>query len=145
MGLSTLQQKFADLFIELGNATDAYKKAGYKVKSDAVAKANASRLLTNANVKIYVENRMKELEKDSIAKQDEVLQFLTAVLRNEVREQIPLGIGEGHQALEEKDMSAKDRIKAAELLGKRYALFTENHNVDVTAQVVFVEDLPDDE
>ena len=55
------QRKFADNYIKNGNATEAYVNAGYKVRSNKTARANASRLLTNANVKAYIEKRLKQL------------------------------------------------------------------------------------
>lgn len=130
------------MYIELGNATDAYKKAGYKAKGKSI-EVNASKLLRNPKVKLYIEERMELHQQKSVASQEEVLQFLTSILRNEVTEQVPLGVGDGAQTLEEKEMSAKDRIKAAELLGKRYALFTDNQNLNVEAQVVFKENIKD--
>ncbi|MED4977210.1 terminase small subunit [Weizmannia sp. FSL K6-0777] len=139
--LTPKQKSFADYYIELGNATEAYRKAGYAVKSDAAARANASRLLTNANVKSYIEQRMKELESEQIASQEEVLRFLTSVLRGEITEEVPLLVGEGMQELSSKDVSIKDRVKAAELLGKRYAMWTEKQQVEGSQQVIFVEDL----
>ncbi|RUS42281.1 terminase small subunit [Cohnella sp. AR92] len=125
MSLPEKQKRFADFFIESGNATDAYLKAGYKVKSADVAKANASRLLANANVRAYIDSLIASKDEERIAKQDEVLEFLTSVLRGKVQEQIPLGLGMGEQTLVKKELDGKDRIKAAELLGKRYGIWAD--------------------
>lgn len=56
------QQAFADFYIELGNATEAYNRAYPNVKKDKTAKAAGSRLLTNVNVKAYIDERMEELK-----------------------------------------------------------------------------------
>ncbi|MDF1507631.1 terminase small subunit [Robertmurraya sp. DFI.2.37] len=143
MKLTEKQKRFADYYIESGNATDAYLKAGYSVKSADVAKVNASRLLTNANVKTYIDERIAEKDNKRIAKQDEVLEFLTNVLRGEVQEQFPLGLGMGEQKLVKKELDGKDRIKAAELLGKRYAMWTDKQQVDGNIGVTIVDDIDD--
>lgn len=115
-----------------------------KVKKESTARSAGSRLLTKVNVKAYIDKRMEELKKQSIAEQDEVLQFLTKVMRGEVTEKIPVGLGEGYQELKDKEPYLKDRIKAAELLGKRYMIWTEKHQVE-NITPVFVEDVPEDD
>ena len=142
--LTEKQRRFADEYIRLGNGTQAYLLAYTNVKSEATARANSSRLLTNANVKAYIDEVMQELKKESIAEQDEILQYLTGILRGEHTEQTLRGTGEGAQTISDIDVSAKDRIKAAELLGKRYTMWTDKHEVlDVTP--VFKEDVPNDD
>jgi len=69
---------------------------------------------------------------------------LSKVLRGEVVEQVPLGLGMGEQTLVNKRLDGKDRIKAAELLGKRYAIWTEKQSVEVTTPI-FVENIPDED
>lgn len=133
MKLTEKQKRFCDYYIETGNATESYLKAGYKVKTDGAARANASRLLTNANIKSYIDKRLKELEDKRIAKAEEVLKHLTAAMRGEIEEEVVVveGIGEGESRARvlKKQISAKERIKAAELLGKRYTLFTDKLDV----------------
>jgi phage terminase small subunit len=138
------QRRFADEYVKTGNISSSYKIAYPNVKKDAAARASGSRLLTKANVRSYIDERLEELKKQSIAEQDEILQFLTAVMRGEHTEQIPIGIGEGAQQLEDKDPFLKDRVKAAELLGKRYVMWTDKQQVE-TITPVFVEDVPDED
>jgi phage terminase small subunit len=144
MELTEKQRRFADEYVRTGNISSSYKIAYPSVKKDSAARASGSRLLTKANVKSYIEERLEQLKKESIAKQDEILQFLTAVMRGEHTEQIPVGIGEGAQQLEDKDPFLKDRVKAAELLGKRYVMWTDKQQVE-TITPVFVEDVPDED
>jgi phage terminase small subunit len=150
MILREKQKRFADYYLETGIEYEAYIKAGYKVKSEAVARANASRLLTNANVKIYIAERLKEIEDARIAKPEEVMKFLSASMRGEITEEVVVveGCGEGCSDAKtvEKQISAKERIKAAELIGKRYALFTEKVNLSGNLGVQIVDDIhePDD-
>lgn len=142
MKLTAKQQRFVDEYLIDLNATQAAIRAGY---SEKTAGAIGIENLKKPIIKIAIEERMAEKEEKTIAKQDEVLQFLTSVLRNEVTEQIPLGIGEGAQRLEDKEMAAKDRLKAAELLGKRYGLFTEKLDIKGELGVTIVDDVTDDE
>ena len=126
--LTPKQKAFADYFIELGNATEAYIKAGYNKKG---ARANSARLIANDSVKQYIDERLAKIEDARIAKGEEVLQYLTKVMRGEEKDQFGL------------DASLQDRTKAAELLGKRYRLFTEKIEVDGVQQVQIVDDIDD--
>lgn len=66
-------------------------------------------------------------------------------MRGEQREQVLRGVGMGEQTITNMDVGAKDRIKAAELLGKRYRLFTDKVEAEVTGKVVFAneDEIPD--
>ncbi|MBH9985195.1 terminase small subunit [Lactobacillus sp. M0390] len=110
------QRKFADNYIKSGNATEAYVNAGYKVRSNETARANASRLLTNANVKAYIERRLKQLESAKLATAQETLEYLTSVMRGEQTETVVTAKG----LYKNVEVSAKDRITAAKELLKRY-------------------------
>lgn len=80
---------------------------------------------------------MQELEDKAIAKQDEVLKYLSAVMRGEEKEEILKSAGDYKQEIIEIDVSAKDRIKAAELLGKRYGSWTERQDISLDIPVLF--------
>lgn len=111
--ISQAQKNFVDYFIESGNQTEAYKKAYPKCKNDNSAAASASKLLRNNKVKQYLDVRMAAVDSDKIATAEDVLEYLTSVMRGEEKDQFGL------------DASLSDRTKAAELLGKRYMLFKE--------------------
>lgn len=127
------QKIFADEYMIDLNATRAYKVAYPTVKKDEVARANASRLLTNANVKKYISDQMEKIHDKRIADAQEVMEYLTAVLRGEStgQEIVVEGIGDGMSEARtmEKKPSEKEKLKAAELLGRRYSLFTEKVEV----------------
>lgn len=131
--MSLKQQRFADEYIISGNATNAAIKAGYSSK---YANTNASKLLQNTTIKSYIDERLAQLASDKIATQKEVLTYLTSVMRGETQEQTLCGIGELGQEIVDIDVSAKDRIKAAELLGKRFRMWTEKVETDVKQTVV---------
>lgn len=121
MKLTEKQKRFIDYYIETGNATESARRAGY---SEKYINTNASKLLQNTTIKAAITARLKALEDKRIAKADEVLKFLTATLRGEVKDvQIVVeGTGDGcsKASLVETRASVRDRIKAAENLLKRY-------------------------
>ena len=113
--LSTKQKDFADEYIICGNATQAAIEAGYSVN---YAKSQSHKLLVNVGVKSYIDERLKEIESAKTATQQEVLEYLSSVMRGEQREQTLIGMGQGFQEKTYIDVSAKDRLKAADLLNK---------------------------
>ena len=128
--LTLKQKKFADEYIISGNATQSAIKAGYSKKTAGVI---AVENLEKPNIKAYIDERLKELDDKAIAKQEEVLQYLTAVMRGQSKSAVVVieGLGEGlsEARLINKTPDEKDRIKAAELLGKRYGAFTEKVDI----------------
>lgn len=116
MKLTAKQRKFCDEYIKSGNATEAYFKAGYQIKSNEAARANASRMLTKANIKEYIETRLKQLESKKLAGAREILEYLTSVMRGEQTESVATARG----VYDNVPVSAKDRISAAKELLKRY-------------------------
>ena len=127
MKLTIKQKRFADEYIISGNAEEAAIIAGYSKK---YARGNAYKLVANIGIKSYIDKRLKEFEDKAIAKQEEVLQYLTSVMRGEHEEEVLYGVGEGVQSTRHIEVGAKDRLKAAELLGKRYRLFTDKVELD---------------
>lgn len=142
MKLTVMQKKFADEYIRTGNGLQSAIKAGYSERS---AKEIASETLTKPNVKAYVEKRMKELEKDTIADADEVLQYLTRVMRGEIDEPTLKGVGKGEQELIYTEPQINDRTRAAELIGRRYAIFTDKLELDGDLGVNIIDDIPEGE
>jgi phage terminase small subunit len=136
--LTEKQKRFADYYIETGNATQSAIKAGY---SEKTAKVIGNENLTKPYIRSYIDERLAEKENKRIAQQDEVLSYLTSLMRGEKREQVLRGIGQGAQVVDEMEVSAKDRIKAAELLGKRYGLWVDKQELDVKGAVTFVDDI----
>lgn len=128
------QKRFCDEYLIDCNATRAYKTVYKNVKSDETAKSAASRLLTNVNVKKYIDDRMEEIHNEKTADAQEVIEYLTSVMRGEsTSEEIVVeGTGDGCSIARaiEKAPSEKDRLKAAELLGKRYGLYTDKVDMD---------------
>lgn len=132
--LSIKQKRFADEYIISGNAYQSALKAGY---SKNYSKGNVVKLLENVSVKAYIDERLAEINNRKIADQQEVLEYLTSVMRGEVTEPLTVLDGDGYQRVIDASPSVATRNKAAELLGKRYRIFTEKQEVEVTGQVIF--------
>ena len=134
--LTAKQQRFCDEYLIDLNATQAAIRAGYSEKN---ARNIASENLAKPNISKYIADRMAEKEKSLIADQDEVLRYLTSVLRGESQstEIVVEGIGEGCSEARtiQKEPSEKDRLKAAELLGKRYGLYTDRVETEVDMEL----------
>ena len=143
------QKRFCDEYLIDCNATRAYKAVYQNVKSDETAKSAASRLLTNVNVKKYIDDRMEELHNEKTADAQEVIEYLTSVLRGEstAQEIVVEGIGDGCSEARtmEKSPSEKERLKAAELLGKGYSLFTDKVETDVDMDLNITIDYGEDD
>lgn len=136
--LTIKQKKFADEYIISGNASEAALKAGYK--NEVSGREN----LQKPTIKNYIDERMKELEQEAIANQTEVLKFLTSIMRGEQTEQTLISDGsEQGQRITNIEVSAKDRIKAAELLGKRYGSWTDKVDLSSDLTLIFEDDYGD--
>lgn len=143
MGMTEKQKRFADEYLIDLNGTRAYKVAYPRVKSDAAASVNASRMLRIAKVKTYIDEQLEKIHNEKTADAQEVMEYLTAVMRGETESSVLSLCGDGCQEILEKPPDEKERLKAAELLGKRYSLFTDKveHGGDIGG-VVIVNDIP---
>ena len=122
--LTEKQKRFIDYYIETANATESAKRAGY---SEKTAKNIGAENLTKLN--FFIQKKLEEKESNRIASQDEVLEYLTKVMRGELKDQFGL------------DASLQDRTKCAELLGKRYGTFKEKVDVNGSIPVVIEDDI----
>lgn len=141
-GMTAKQKMFCDEYLIDLNATQAAIRAGY---SKRTARKIGQENLTKPDIKAYIERRMAEKQSKLIADQDEVLKYLTSVLRGETQSEVVVVENIGDFRSEARTMQKapdeKERLRAAELLGKRYSLFKENMDVKHTASVVIVDDL----
>lgn len=126
-GLSAQEQLFADYYLVNFNAAEAAVKAGFEVSNPRTV---GMRLSRKPMIQEYIKNQMESKKNALIADQDEILMFLTAVMRND---KDILGI--------DHNVRLSDRMHSAELLGKRYSLFTEKVQVEgkITSIEVVVE------
>lgn len=116
--LTLKQQKFIDYYIQTGNGTKAAIEAGYSPKTAySIASDNLK------NLEPHIKERMKSLSNERIASAEEVLERLTRIARGEEKDAFGL------------DTNNQDKIKALELLGKNYQLYTDrvkqDNNLDI--------------
>ena len=137
--LTIKQQRFADEYIISGNATEAAIKAGYAKRA---AYQQGAENLKKPHIKTYIDERLEAINSAKIADQEEVLQYLTAVMRGETESTVVVVEGDGNGVsrarLFDKNPDEKEKLKAAELLGKRYGAFTDKVSVDGNIAVEFV-------
>lgn len=102
--LTPKQKAFADYYIETGNATEAARRAGYSQKT---ARQMGTENLSKPSISAYIAERMATIEAGRVASANEVMQFYTAVMRGEVKDQLGF------------DVSVADRLKAGAEIMKR--------------------------
>lgn len=138
--LTEKQRRFADEYLIDLNATQAAIRAGYSPKS---AKQHAHVLLERPQIRERIDARLAEMEEARVAKGDEVLKYLTSVMRGEdPASTVLLGGDCAGDVVEYVDQ--RNRIKAAELLARCHGLMIQNVNHEGEVSVTFVDDVPDD-
>lgn len=147
--LTEKQKRFADEYITDLNATRAYMAVYLAVKKESVAAQAGSRLLKNVKVRAYIDARLQEISGAKVADAKEVMEYLSAVMRGDTTEEVVVveGSGEGYSTARriDKGIGARDRIKAAELIGKRYSLFTDRLQVEGATVVQIIDDITKEE
>ena len=118
--LTKKERIFADEYVKTTNGTQSAITAGY---SEKTASVTASKMLRKPKVRQYIDAIMDERSKDTIATADEVLEYLTRVVRGEEKDAFGL------------DVSVADKTKAAELLGKRHMLLTDKVKLDAEIEI----------
>ena len=116
MKLTEKQKRFADEYIKSGNATQAAIKAGY---SKRTARTIAQQNLTKLDIKSYIDERMRTIENNRIMTAKEAVEFLTSVVRGDVKETVIIGTPMGAEEVK-KEPDVKTRISAAKEILKRY-------------------------
>ena len=144
--LTQKQQRFCDEYLIDLNATQAAIRAGYSKRS---ARQIADRNMSNVDIKSYIKERMKQKEKELIADQDEVMRYLTSVLRGQSQSEIVVVESTGDFMSQARTMQKapdeKERLKAAELLGKAHMLFTDKVQQEVDMDLNITVDYGDGE
>lgn len=146
--LTVKQEAFCLHYAKTGNATESYKIAGYKITSDEVTATNASRLLKNDKVQARLQELAAEVHSSAIADITEIQETLTAILRNQTKEQVVVVENTGdftsNARMVDKDTSIKDRIKAGETLAKMQGGFDNSFKIEMTVPCFEGEDSLED-
>lgn len=140
------QERFVLEWLRDMNATKAAIRAGY---SERTAYSIGQRLLKNVEIQTAIKEFHEQRQRESIATVLDVEEFLSETMRGEHKEEVVTSVGEGkgvfHNEIVRKQVSMKDRIRAAELLGKRFGLFDANQVEDVHDEVVIINDAPEED
>lgn len=143
--LTAKQQRFCDEYLIDLNATQAAVRAGY---SEKAARQIATENMAKPSIKEYIEKRMAEKEAALVADQAEVLKYLTSVMRGQSQSEVVVveGVGEGCSEARamQKAPDEKERLKAAELLGKAHMMFTDKVQQEVDMDLNITVDYGDD-
>ena len=121
--LTERQRKFVELYLQLGNACEAAERAGFK-------RSYAQGAMRQTAVRRYLQQRLDEAHMRDAALADEVLEYLTKVMRGEIEGEKP-------------ERNSSPRMKAAELLGKRLGVFNEVNAMFKQAPAMIVDDIPE--
>lgn len=114
------QKRFCDEYLIDCNATQAAIRAGYSPKT---AYSIGEENLKKPELKTYIDKRLEQLHSEKTADAQEVLEYLTSVMRGEHTEQVLRLDGDGVQVVDSVQTPTRDKLKAAELIGKRYGMF----------------------
>lgn len=133
--MNAKQKRFVTEYLIDFNATQSAIRAGY---SEKTARSQGQRLLTNVDIKNAINLERERLQDENIATAKDIEEFLSQAMNGLIDEEVLMvvGVGEGFGDVvrKRKELSAKDRIKAAELLGKRHALFTDKQEISATVR-----------
>lgn len=121
--LTERQRRFAEYYLQLGNASEAAEKAGFKRSYAQGAKRQPA-------VQDYMRDRLRRAQEKDIASANEVLEFLTEVMRGEIEGERP-------------EKNSSPRMRAAELLGKRLGIFNDVGSVLKLELPLVVDDIAD--
>ena len=124
--LNKRQIDFVQEYMKTNNVRQSAIKAGYSPKTASV---QGSRLLTNVKVSSYIQAITERLESDKIADIEEVMQYLTSVMRGEKKDQFDL------------DPALSERTKAASELARRLDVRARNLNIECAVNII--DDIPD--
>lgn len=130
------QRIFADEYLKDRNATRAYMAAYRNVTKAQTAASAGERLLRNVEVSAYIHEKLEAMSSAAVADAREIMEYLTSVMRGESRASVLARDMTGSDRAIEKPPDEKERLKAAELLGKRYGLFSEQVNLNGPVPVI---------
>jgi phage terminase small subunit len=128
--LNERQKRFADEYIKEPNASKAAVKAGYSEKG---ANSKGAQLYANVSIRKYIDERLKKHESSTIASQEEVLETLTAIMRQEKQDTLIVRVGGGYEEVRV-PCKVADAYKAADSLAKRYGLYVPEQKDDGNAE-----------
>ena len=135
------QKLFCDEYLIDLNGTRAYRTVYKTIKNDNVAGVRANKLLKQKDIAEYINKRLEEIHNENTADIQEVMEYLTSVMRGTSKANVLALAGDGYQEVIAKPPDEKERLKAAELLGKRFGMFKDNVDITSNGKTVIVDDI----
>lgn len=135
------QKLFCDEYLIDLNGTRAYRTVYKTIKNDNVAGVRANKLLKQKDIAEYINKRLEEIHNENTADIQEVMEYLTSVMRGKSESNVLALAGDGFQEVIAKPPDEKERLKATELLGKRFGMFRDNVDITSNGQTVIVDDI----
>ena len=135
------QKLFCDEYLKDLNGTRAYRTVYKTIKNDNVAGVRANKLLKQKDIAEYINKRLEEIHNENTANIQEVMEYLTSVMRGTSKANVLALAGDGYQEVVAKPPDEKERLKAAELLGKRFGMFKDNVDITSNGKTVIVDDI----
>lgn len=135
------QKLFCDEYLKDLNGTRAYRTVYKTIKNDNVAGVRANKLLKQKDIAEYINKRLEEIHNENTANIQEVMEYLTSVMRGTSKAKVLALAGDGYQEVIAKPPDEKERLKAAELLGKRFGMFKDNVDITSNGKTVIVDDI----
>lgn len=135
------QKLFCDEYLIDLNGTRAYRTVYKTIKNDNVAGVRANKLLKQKDIAEYINKRLEEIHNEKTADIQEVMEYFTSVMRGKSESNVLALAGDGFQEVIAKPPDEKERLKAAELLGKRFGMFRDNVDITSNGQTVIVDDI----
>ena len=135
------QKLFCDEYLIGLNGTRAYRTVYKTIKNDNVAGVRANKLLKQKDIAEYINKRLEEIHNENTANIQEVMEYLTSVMRGTSKANVLALAGDGYQEVIAKPPDEKERLKAAELLGKRFGMFKDNVDITSNGKTVIVDDI----
>lgn len=133
--LTIKQRKFADEYIRLGNSTQAAINAGYSKKT---ARQIGADNLSKVYIREYINEKMDALDKKKTMQIKEIMEELTSIARGEIKEE---RLDKDGHIVETRPLFA-DRLKAMDMLGKRYGMWN-GMAQEAASQTVIIDDMTD--
>ncbi|WP_270789879.1 terminase small subunit [Enterococcus diestrammenae] len=127
--LTEKQQRFADEYIRLGNATEAARLAGYKKPNPQGAEN-----LAKPSIKSYIDGVLAEMASKRVMDATEAMELLTSIARGEMEETIYIGTADGVETIDDKRPDINQRTAALKEILKRYPIDREGKERLLQAQ-----------
>ena len=114
---------------------------GFDKKDQVIAEMYFLNNCKKKDIAEYINKRLEEIHNENTADIQEVMEYLTSVMRGKSLSSVLSMCGDGCQEIVEKEPDEKEKLKAAELLGKRFGMFKDNVDITSNGKTVIVDDI----